>query len=92
MMVRLILSFILILPCLFNLRTASAGMPAPLPLEKIKIIRHQSIPMRDGIKLYGDVYLPDVAGKFPTLVTRTPYGVQRDAERRRDEPLPVPGR
>ena len=51
---------------------------AQVALEKIRIERHKAIPMRDGIKLYGDVYLPDAPGKYPTLVTRTPYGVQRD--------------
>jgi uncharacterized protein len=34
--------------------------------------------MRDGVKLYADVYLPRAEGKYPTLVVRTPYGVQRD--------------
>ena len=47
------------------------------PLE-IKILRHREIPMRDGVKLYGDVYLPAAEGKYPTLIVRTPYGVQRD--------------
>ncbi|NOT62057.1 MAG: CocE/NonD family hydrolase [Acidobacteria bacterium] len=47
-------------------------------LEEIKILRYQAIPMRDGVKLYGDVYLPRAEGRYPTLVVRTPYGVQRD--------------
>lgn len=34
--------------------------------------------MRDGVKLYGDVYRPAREGKYPVLVVRTPYGVQRD--------------
>jgi putative CocE/NonD family hydrolase len=34
--------------------------------------------MRDGVKLYADVYRPRREGRFPTLITRTPYGVQRD--------------
>ena len=34
--------------------------------------------MRDGVKLYGDLYRPARDGKFPVLVVRTPYGVQRD--------------
>jgi putative CocE/NonD family hydrolase len=34
--------------------------------------------MRDGVKLYGDLYRPARAGKFPVLIIRTPYGVQRD--------------
>lgn len=46
--------------------------------EKIRILRYQPVLMRDGVKLYADVYLPAGAGRFPVLVTRTPYGVQRD--------------
>ena len=32
-----------------------------------------SIPMRDGIRLVADLYLPDSAGRFPTILLRTPY-------------------
>ncbi len=48
---------------------------APLP---IRIERHLAVPMRDGVKLYGDLYRPRADGKYPTLIVRTPYGVQRD--------------
>ncbi|MBI1761199.1 MAG: CocE/NonD family hydrolase [Acidobacteria bacterium] len=48
-------------------------------LEEIKILRYQPVPMRDGIKLFADVYLPRATGRYPTLIVRTPYGVQRDA-------------
>src|SRR4051812_42693728 len=33
-----------------------------------------AVPMRDGVALRADVYLPKGAGPFPTLVYRTPYG------------------
>ena len=33
--------------------------------------------MNDGVTLYADVYLPLPEGQYPTLVVRTPYGVQR---------------
>src|SRR6187402_436118 len=46
--------------------------------EPIRIQRHLATPMRDGVKLYGDLYRPAREGKFPVLVIRTPYGVQRD--------------
>jgi len=39
---------------------------------------HVAVPMRDGVTLYADVYRPAEPGKYPTLVIRTPYGVQRD--------------
>jgi putative CocE/NonD family hydrolase len=50
--------------------------------------RTEMVPMRDGVKLSSDVYLPakggqPVAGKFPVLVERTPYsgkGRRRSAD------------
>ncbi len=47
-------------------------------LNDIRIERHKPVRMSDGVILYADVYLPAALGKYPTLVTRTPYGVQRD--------------
>ena len=41
------------------------------------------IPMRDGIKLATDVYLPEREGKWPVLVTRHPYN--------KDARFPLPG-
>jgi uncharacterized protein len=35
------------------------------------------IPMRDGVHLFTAVYVPkDTTGKYPILLTRTPYGVE----------------
>jgi putative CocE/NonD family hydrolase len=36
------------------------------------------VPMRDGVRLFADVYLPDVTGPFPVIVTRMPYDKQSD--------------
>lgn len=47
-------------------------------LERILIDHHRAIPLRDGVTLYADVYRPARDGRFPTLVARTPYGVQRE--------------
>lgn len=47
-------------------------------LNDIRIERHKPVPMSDGVKLYADIYLPSAPGRYPVLVTRTPYGVQRD--------------
>ena len=44
----------------------------------IMIEPHVAVPMRDGVKLYADIYRPSAPGKYPTIVVRTPYGVQRD--------------
>ena len=46
--------------------------------NEIKIERFKPVPMRDGVKLYADVYMPAKPGKYPTIVIRTCYGVQRD--------------
>lgn len=32
------------------------------------------IPMRDGVELSANVFLPKAEGKFPTVLARTPYG------------------
>jgi len=54
------------------------------PVEKstvsndIRIERHKAVKMSDGVTLYADVYLPAAPGKYPTIVSSTPYGVQRD--------------
>jgi len=33
--------------------------------------------MRDGVKLYANVYRPNAPGKFPAVLIRTPYGKDR---------------
>jgi putative CocE/NonD family hydrolase len=78
MTARFKLIFILISLFLYTHSAFSSTQNETISLEKIRIIRHQAITMRDGIRLFGDVYLPDTPGQYPTLVTRTPYGVQRD--------------
>jgi putative CocE/NonD family hydrolase len=55
------------------------AQPGGLPrVEEIRVERYLAAPMRDGVKLYGDLYWPVRSGKFPVLIVRTPYGVQRD--------------
>ena len=36
-----------------------------------------AIPMRDGVILYADVYRPVGEGRYPVLVSRTPYSTER---------------
>ena len=43
----------------------------------LRILRHQEIALRDGVRLYADCYLPKEEARYPTIVVRTPYGVQR---------------
>ena len=44
----------------------------------IRIDRYQAVKMRDGVTLYADVYRPTAPAKYPALVVRTPYGLQRE--------------
>jgi len=43
--------------------------------KKYKVITEKSVPMKtlDGITLFADVIRPDAAGRFPVLLSRTPY-------------------
>lgn len=45
-------------------------MPASTSLQ---VSTNVAIPMRDGVRLYADVYWPDGPGPFPVLLQRTPY-------------------
>jgi putative CocE/NonD family hydrolase len=36
------------------------------------------VPMRDGVRLSANVFRPDEAGRFPTILVRTPYGKGRE--------------
>jgi putative CocE/NonD family hydrolase len=47
------------------------------PANEILIDNLAAIPMRDGVKLYADVYRPAKPGKYPVLVSRTPYSTER---------------
>lgn len=40
----------------------------------MRVLENQRALMHDGVLLEADVYLPDGAGPFPTLLERTPYG------------------
>ena len=39
-----------------------------------RLLSDLMVPMRDGVRLATDVYLPDAAGPFPTILVRLPYG------------------
>jgi putative CocE/NonD family hydrolase len=44
------------------------------PEYRVRIEKNVPAQMRDGVTLYADVYRPDVAGRFPVLLMRLPYG------------------
>jgi len=60
----------------FRLPFMSIPTGTPNTYEKVKVTKNVAAPMRDGIKLYADIYRPDTddAGSFPVVLTRLPYG------------------
>lgn len=67
--------------------TGPDGMPADGPYD---VVRQEGImvPMRDGVRLATDVYLPardgaEMAGPWPVILERTPYGKQRPSRSER---------
>ena len=44
------------------------------PDHEVAIRIDVRVPMRDGVELSADVYLPDQEGKWPVILERTPYG------------------
>ncbi|NUN01845.1 MAG: CocE/NonD family hydrolase [Bryobacteraceae bacterium] len=47
------------------------------PTNEVRMDNMVAIPMRDGVKLYADVYRPAADGKYPVIVCRTPYSTER---------------
>ncbi|HXS97783.1 MAG TPA: CocE/NonD family hydrolase [Candidatus Limnocylindrales bacterium] len=58
-------SFVLILAC-------AAALAGPHPTASTQ--SHVSIPMRDGVRLFANVYLPAGRTRGPAILVRTPYG------------------
>ena len=42
-------------------------------LHRVRTQLGIGVPMRDGVKLATDLYLPDAPGPFPVILIRTPY-------------------
>jgi len=71
----------------FHMPHVSLPTNTPNAYEKVKVENNLAVPMRDGVKLYANVYRPDASGSFPVVLTRLPYG--------KDEPycfMPVHGK
>jgi putative CocE/NonD family hydrolase len=75
-LVKNLFGFILVF--LFIPPGISLAQQQAVSLKDIRIERYVAIPMRDGVKLYADIYLPAKAGRYPTIVTRTTYGARLD--------------
>ncbi len=48
------------------------------PIHDARLLHDQKVPMRDGVRLSADIYLPTAGVSFPTILTRTPYESLRD--------------
>jgi len=64
-----------------ELLTPARELPTDTPalVSGVTIERDVPVPMSDGVRLFADVYLPegpDVAGPFPVILIRMPYGKQ----------------
>src|SRR4030095_16404966 len=67
----------MLIPSLMLLAAVVQFPASPPPGNDIKIENHVGIKMRDGAILYADIYRPAVEGKYPVLVSRTPYSTER---------------
>ncbi len=47
------------------------------PRNDIALDNRVSIPLRDGVLLFADVYRPAGDGRYPVLVSKTPYSTER---------------
>lgn len=57
---------------------AQVKFPAPYPpTNDVHLENLVAIPMRDGVNLYADVYRPLGQGRYPVIVSRTPYSTER---------------
>src|SRR5262249_25991908 len=64
------------LPLLVTFLCASisiAQSPAPAEVYQVTVQTGARVKMRDGVWLVADIYRPKAPGKFPVLLTRTPY-------------------
>src|SRR5262249_12494175 len=62
------------------LDTGEQGRVAPrvnpggaMPEHCVRVVRDVFVPMRDGVSLAGNLYLPVDVGRFPALLMYTPY-------------------
>ena len=61
-----------------SLQTTKAQIPQTPPTVRVQT--NILVPMRDGVHLAADLYLPNQTGPFPVLLTRTPYNKNRGSQ------------
>ena len=63
--------------CIVSSARAYEFPKAAPPSNDIRLDNRVAVPMRDGVILYADVYRPAAEGKYPVIVSRTPYSTER---------------
>ena len=58
----------------FRLPFMSLPTGTPDVYTRVRVKKNVAVPMRDGIKLYANIYKPDADGRFPVILIRLPYG------------------
>ncbi len=56
------------------------------PLHKVRVDRDVPMTLRDGTRIRCDVFRPEAAGKFPALVSWSPYGKAIQSMKRGSQP------
>ena len=65
-------------PLALSLAASLVLGPTLLTAAPVRVDRDVEARMRDGVVLRADVLRPDVPGRFPALLVRTPYGKQSE--------------
>ena len=81
-MIRTIRLFrsLLMIALIMAFENFAASLFAETPNQKITVEKNVAATMRDGVRLYSDIYRPATADKLPTILIRTPYSKDRYAE------------
>jgi len=61
---------ILVLSVVLSIQTIVAAQESP----NVEVRTEVKIPMRDGVELSANIFLPKVEGKYPVILIRSPYG------------------
>lgn len=70
--------FVLLVLLLTAASPAQVKFPAAYPpTNDVVLDNFVAVPMRDGVKLFADVYRPAAPGKYPVIISRTPYSTER---------------
>jgi hypothetical protein len=58
----------------FRLPFMKIETPTPDRYNRVVVEKDVAIPMRDGVRLYADIYKPKDAAQFQVILIRLPYG------------------